>query len=326
MTLKFETEIGRLDCFGLSETGRTRTVNSDQYLVGDLKICLRAHKTSLAADDSSIQFGNTHGQLLIVADGIGEQAGKHASTLAVEAVSSYLLNSLSTMYDRGRRQDDHLLGELKNALWECQSRMQREAARTAEPHTMGSTVTLAYVAWPRLLVLHVGDSRCYLFRNDRLEQLTTDHTFAQKMVANGVLEADRAGRSRWNNVLWNVVGAGCNDLEPEICEQDMRIGDALLLCTDGLTKHLSDHQIGRILAEDRSAEATCGRLVETALLAGGSDDITVVVARFRPLDRRSAETDGAAANVEDRDVATEGFSAESRQQEATGLRPSQFRP
>jgi protein phosphatase len=100
-------------------------------------------------------------------------------------------------------------------------------------------------------------------------------------VEAGTIDPEEAETSRWSNTLWNVVGGDSDELAPEVYKAELRIGDALLLCTDGLNKHVPDGQIAQLLDGDADAEETCRRLVEAANNAGGTDNITVVVARFR---------------------------------------------
>jgi protein phosphatase len=159
---------------------------------------------------------------------------------------------------------------------------------------MGTTLTMAYVVWPRLFIVHVGDSRCYLLRRSELKQLTEDHTVAQQYVESGVLAADEAETSRWSNVLWNVVGGASDELAPQVYKSELQLGDTLLLCTDGLNKHVSDDRIAQVLAEDADAEKVCRCLVAAANDAGGSDNVTIVVARFRDRAEQQQESEAEA--------------------------------
>lgn len=289
---------GKMDCFGLTDVGRKREVNEDQFLIADLNKSMLIHQTSLNQDDHSRLFGGSQGQLLLVADGMGgHSGGQRASTLAVQALENYVLNATSWFY----RLCDSSEGagverELKAALEECQKRIHAEASAHPERRQMGTTVTLAYVLWPRLYVVHAGDSRCYLLRQNRLEQVTTDHTVAQRLVDSGLLPPEGAESSRWSHVLWNCVGGGSSELTTEVYKATLHLGDTLLLCTDGLTGGLSDEQVRAILTRGHSAEETCRRLVAAANEAGGSDNITVVVARF--LDSQQAQADHEVSRTE----------------------------
>jgi protein phosphatase len=149
---------------------------------------------------------------------------------------------------------------------------------------MGTTLTFAYVLWPLLYLVHVGDSRGYLLRDGELLQLTHDHTLAQRLVDRGAVEPERSGKIPGGETLWNAVGAGPEKAEPQVHQHRLREGDVLLLCTDGLTRAMGDPEIHEILQGSQSSRETCQRLVKASNLAGGPDNVTVVVARYRPPD------------------------------------------
>jgi protein phosphatase len=142
---------------------------------------------------------------------------------------------------------------------------------------MATTLTAMIAIWPALYILHVGDSRCYRFRGGVAEQLTRDQTMAQDLVDSGVLPADRAPRSPFANVLSSSLG-GTTTL-PIVVRSDLQAGDIILLCSDGLTKHVTPARIAERLASLTSSEQACRGLVEDALAGGGSDNVTVLVLR-----------------------------------------------
>jgi protein phosphatase len=145
---------------------------------------------------------------------------------------------------------------------------------------MGTTLTMAYLIWPRMYLVHVGDSRCYLFRDGTLRQLTRDHTVAEMCAEQGEMEAEEAESSRLSNVLWNFVGGDSDDLSPEVHRAELRRNDSLLLCTDGLTKCVEDAQIAERLAGGEPSDVVCQQLVSDAINEGAPDNTTVVVARL----------------------------------------------
>jgi protein phosphatase len=273
---------GKMDCFGQTDTGKVRRNNEDQFLIADLNKSMLIHQTSLSHDDHTRLFGTSQGQLLLVADGMGgHEAGEQASRLAVETLSDYIINTRDWFYRQCEEQEEDLKDELREALEQCQQRVTAASESRPELHKMGTTLTLAYLLWPRLFVVHAGDSRCYLLRGQRLEQITRDHTMAQKLVESGMLRADEAHESRWSHVLWNCIGGGSTDLQPDVYKAHLEVGDSLLLCTDGLTAHLGDEEIAALLGEKAGAVDTCRRLVDAAIERGGQDNITVIVAHFR---------------------------------------------
>jgi PPM family protein phosphatase len=290
---------GKMDCYGLTDVGRVREVNEDQFLIADLNKSMLIHQTSLSLEDHTCLFGGSQGHLLLVADGMGgHAAGQRASTLAVQTLTHYLLNTMPWFFRLQQAGEADLEGELKTALEACQKSIQAEAAVRVEERGMGTTLTMAYIVWPRLYVVHVGDSRCYLMRDARLEQITRDQTMAQQLVDQGVLTPEKAQESRWSHVLWNCIGGGSDELRPEVYKATLRMGDTLLLCTDGLTNRLPEDQLVRLLQEGGRAEATCRRLVEAANEAGGNDNITVVLARFLEAREALAEAGAHAAVAE----------------------------
>jgi serine/threonine protein phosphatase PrpC len=291
---------GKMDCYGLTNTGQKRPENEDQFLIADLNKSMLIHQTSLSHEDHTRLFGGSQGKLLLVADGMGGHAdGQRASALAVQTLSNYVLNTMPWFYRLPECPGADMEEELKSALEECQR--QVESAGEVEPsrRKMGTTLTLAYLLWPRLYVVHAGDSRCYLLRQSRLEQITHDHTVAQQMVDRGALNPADVEGSRFSHMLWNCIGGGSHDLNPDVYKAGLKIGDTLLLCSDGLSKVVSPADIREVLARPISAEAACEELVTRANAAGGPDNITVVVAHFRDTPTTEQAARERAAEVEE---------------------------
>jgi serine/threonine protein phosphatase PrpC len=274
--------LGKMDCHGLTDTGRVRAANEDQYLIADLSKSMRIYRTSLGLDDQTRLYGSSQGKLFLVADGMGgHAAGQRASALAVDSIATYVLNTMHWFFRLREDRQDSFEEDLKAALEHCQAKVQAEAERLPDRRGMGTTLTMGYLSWPMLYVVHVGDSRCYLFRRSMLKQITRDHTVAQRLVDEGLLNEEDVENSKWSHVLWNVIGGGSAELSPEVYKAELKLGDKLLLCTDGLTKHVADRDIAQVLGSDSPAEVVCERLIQAANDAGGSDNITVVVAHFR---------------------------------------------
>jgi protein phosphatase len=137
---------------------------------------------------------------------------------------------------------------------------------------------MAMLAWPRAYLVHVGDSRAFYLRRGRLRQLTRDQNMAEFMVESGAWTEEQARRARTGEILVSAVGAA--EMLPSIGLVDLQPGDTLLLCTDGLCKHVPDERVVEILGRSGSAEAACRELVDAALADGGTDNVTVVVARM----------------------------------------------
>lgn len=157
---------------------------------------------------------------------------------------------------------------------------------------MGTTATLTYSVGDTLFVLHVGDSRAYLFRRQDLRQLTDDHTVAQALVRAGQIEPEEVATHRMRHVLTNALGVSEN-VKPDIHEHKLLDGDRLLVCTDGLTDMVDDEAIAAILQQHQDPQAACDALVEAALAAGGKDNVTVLVGNYSiPTAAGRPETEG----------------------------------
>src|SRR6187200_2820540 len=155
----------QMDCFGLTDRGLKRPTNQDHYLIADLNKSMRIHDTSLTLDSETRVYGGSQGKLLVVADGMGGEAeGERASTIAVDQLTTYVLNSLSWCFRLEPGSEDDFEQHLRDALESCQQSIQNVVRQRPEMLSMGTTLTMAYIVWPRAFVVHVGDSRCYLLR------------------------------------------------------------------------------------------------------------------------------------------------------------------
>ena len=144
---------------------------------------------------------------------------------------------------------------------------------------MGTTVTLAYILWPRMYVIHAGDSRCYVQRDGELIQLTKDHTVAQQMIDDEILTPKQAARSPFSHVLWNCVGGSNRSVKPEVVRYNLQGGDQVLLCSDGLHGMIDDQAIASALQIKTGSISVVKRLIDEANAGGGRDNITAVLAK-----------------------------------------------
>jgi protein phosphatase len=138
---------------------------------------------------------------------------------------------------------------------------------------------MVHVLWPRAYVVQIGDSRCYHLRDRRLLQVTRDQTLGQDLVDHGALEPEEAASSPFSDLLVQAIG-GETDIQPVISKVDLEPRDTLLLCTDGLTAHVSDEELASQLHGASSAREASERLIGSAIDGGGTDNVTVVVTRF----------------------------------------------
>ena len=146
---------------------------------------------------------------------------------------------------------------------------------------LGTTLTVAWSLGKNMVVAHVGDSRAYLYRRQQLHRLTHDHTFAQSLADQGIIAQREVALHRMRNVLTRVLGSPDQPVEPDLLNLTLEDGDMLLLCTDGLTDMVDEDLIQATLDREEDSKTICRRLVEQALEAGGKDNVTVVVARYR---------------------------------------------
>jgi protein phosphatase len=221
------------------------------------------------------------GRLLMVADGMGGYGhGEVASSVAVEALASYAFAVMPWLLRHTNASEQELTRALEQALEHCHRKVKITAERQGFDRRMGTTLTLAYVTWPELHIAHVGDSRCYLFRNGALSRLTRDHTLAQQLIDEKAISEEEAKNSRFRHVLVNTVGGSSDALRVELHTLELRHGDQLLLCTDGLSGHLTDAQLTQHLNQPIASTDVVRGLIAAANAAGGMDNITAVLARF----------------------------------------------
>ena len=162
----------------------------------------------------------------------------------------------------------------------CHAAVVKESEENPEVRGMATTLTLALGVWPRAYVLQVGDSRFYMLYDDRLIQVTRDQTIAQELVEQGVLTRSDADQTQWANVLSSAIGG--TQTAPVVTRIDQAWESVILLCSDGLTKHVGEAQIQSRLASMRNARTACEELLQDALDDGGTDNVTIVVGRVRP--------------------------------------------
>ncbi len=267
-----------LDLFGITHVGKVRQENQDHFLVATVHPELVVHETSLPAPASLPIHGTRLATVMLVADGVGgSTGGREASQLAIESITRYVSSSLRCYHAAGSSQEDEFVNALRDATLEAHAAVRAEAAQRPEAHRMATTLTLFIAVWPWAYVVQVGDSRAYHYHSGVLMQMTRDQTIAQDLVDQGVLSPDRVAKSPFSNVLASAIGSDA--ALPEVSRVKMDGKGIFLLCSDGLTKHVKDDEITSELKSLESAEASCRKLLDLALERGGSDNITVLIAR-----------------------------------------------
>lgn len=264
-----------IDVYGMTHQGLVRKNNQDHFLLGSLRKQMQVLQTSLplAADvgppDERVAF------LAMVADGVGGgPRGEAASQLALSTITQYVTNSAQCYY-AAERPDESFLENLQEGAKRVHDEVVLTAEKDPDLKGMATTLTLWLGVWPRVYILQVGDSRCYLYRQGQLTQISRDQTLAQELLDQGALTKTDAMRSPLANVLSSSIGGGQS--APVVTESKNERGNIWLLCSDGLTKHVSDERIAQRLKAMTSAKETVQALVQDALDGGGTDNVTVIV-------------------------------------------------
>ncbi|MFT7633863.1 MAG: serine/threonine protein phosphatase PrpC [Mariniblastus sp.] len=265
-----------IECAGRTDIGKRRLVNQDQFLIADMQKSLHVQQSSQPRMDKPL-FGETMGKLFFLADGMGgAQAGEVASQMAIQSMAQYLLNSMHWLFHPQQPEIEQFIEDLKTGALQSHQTVRDTADGDPNFRGMGTTLTVAYVMWPMLYVLHVGDSRCYILRNGQLQLLTKDQTLAQHLFDCGQLKGAEFSESPYHHVLLSAIGAE-GDPNALVYKTRMLPGDRIMLCSDGVNAHLEDAEIETILSEGASSDAICQTLIETANERGGHDNITAIV-------------------------------------------------
>ena len=266
-----------IDVWGLTHPGKVRKTNEDHFLLGSLHKRLDIRATSLPAAQQFRACDERIGFLAMIADGVGGQlAGEEASRLALEEVTLYLAHSTDCYYHSDARSNE-FIEMLQEAAMRGHQRVLERASSDPDFRGMATTLTLWMGVWPWIYLLQVGDSRYYMYRRGVLTQVTRDQTIAQELVDQGVMSRSVAFASRWAHVLSSSIGG--SQTAPVVTRIANSWDDTHLICSDGLTKHVSDDRIADRLAGMTSARQVCEALLQDALDAGGSDNITIIVGR-----------------------------------------------
>jgi protein phosphatase len=273
--------------FGITDKGRVRPTNEDQFLVAELSKAMRIRQTSLI--EPKVQHGEETGHLYLVADGMGGQrAGERASALAVTAIEQFMLNSFKWFFAPDEAGARKVLGQFQTAISEADAQVVAEAAEHPELTGMGTTVTLAFCLGSQVCLVHVGDSRGYLYRDGALQQVTEDHTLVADLLRRGAIQPEQAATHRYRHVITNVVGGPQAGVQVEAHAFEVKAGDQLLLCSDGLTEMLTNETIAHVLGTTPDPQAAAMALVAQANEAGGLDNVTVLAVRFDESGARSS--------------------------------------
>jgi protein phosphatase len=273
--------------FGITDKGKVRSNNEDQFLIAELTKSMRICQTSLT--EPKLQVGEERAHLFLVADGMGgHRAGERASALAVVAIEQFTLNTFKWFFGADRTETQKVLAQFQSALSQADVRILEEAVEHPELSGMGTTVTMALHLGAQLCVVHVGDSRAYVYRDGELHQLTQDHTLMADLVRSGALRPDQVAGHRLRHVITNVVGGPSPGVNVEAHAFEVQAADRLLLCSDGLTEMVTNEAIAATLGAEPVPEVAAKKLLAQANDAGGRDNITLVIVRFDQGDSEAA--------------------------------------
>jgi len=259
-TGRLEGEAVQIVSNGLSDVGRVRTNNEDSFRI--------------------VEGLN----LFILSDGMGGEAhGEVASAMAVEVIDKYCAtekeDSAATVMDAAPANWSSQSRRLKNAVAQANFQIYQSAQKNPEQRGMGATVTAVWLKDSLLSIAHVGDSRAYLLRSGNLQQLTNDHSLVAEQVRRGLITPQQAEESDMQSVLLRALGAH-PEVEVDVDEVEIIPRDVLLLCSDGLTRMVTEPEIAGTLQAETVPAAAAEKLIGLANENGGVDNVTVIVVRF----------------------------------------------
>jgi protein phosphatase len=258
-----------VEVFGRTDVGLVREHNEDNFLVADLGRSER----SLRPEARSYTLAAT-GALFVVCDGMGGAvAGEIASQMGVETIYEVMKDGAAE-FDR-----DVFVRRIRAAVQEANRRIFAYAREDSSRSGMGTTCTAAGLVDRRLVLAQIGDSRGYVLRAGTLTQVTRDQSLANQLIEAGQMTPEEARDFEHANIILQALGV-MERVEVALTEVELRRGDVLLLCSDGLSGPVPDPEITAILRESAEPIEACRRLTEAARNAGGPDNITVIIARF----------------------------------------------
>ena len=276
----------RVQFGAMSHVGKVREHNEDQFLIVRMQKTLEVIQESLPAKkDPDVEHLDAY--VFLVADGIGgAEAGERASAYVVQQAKKHLLFTAKWYFSLDDPDVEVRLRLLRESLERMDQTLIEQAKQDPSLVGMGTTLTAAGSFGLDLLLLQVGDSRAYLFREGNLVQLTRDHTLAEDLIEEGLLDPEQAKTDRTRHVLTNAIG-GMPGVRGEVIQIPLHYGDRLLLCTDGLHDLVEHDRISEIVRLHSDPKAASQALVDAALELGGRDNITVVVADYATYEGRN---------------------------------------
>ncbi len=265
----------RIESFGISHVGKVREGNEDHFVIASLQRSLEIRQTNLEDRAVLDPLCGPKAYLYAVADGVGGQdGGRLASGITIKTIVEYMFETVGSYHAIPPGQEHAFKDPLRSAVQRAHDKLL--ATFGLPQGGPATTLTIALVVWPEAFVVHVGDSRAYHLRGDKLRRLTRDQTMGAYLVDEYAMTEQQVEQQGFNNVLSSAVGA--QEMRPAVSELTLEQGDSIVLCTDGLTKHVSEDRLAGVISKADNAEKGCRQLVDLALEGGGKDNVTVVVA------------------------------------------------
>ena len=266
-----------IDCFGLTDRGKVRPSNDDNFLIVEVRKSVDVQHSSLSDEALANRFGAAGGYLFVVADGVGSgPEGDRASGDTIKALLKYVSEAVGCFNAVTASKEHELFERLEETVRTVHESLV-DGYGGSSGQAPATTLTMVLLIWPRAYFVHVGDSRAYVRRRGKVQQLTRDQTFGEYMVTLGAWTEDQAANSRPGATLTSAVGGP--QMDPVVGLVDLEVGDSIMLCTDGLTKHVTDDRIASVLGDSAAAEAMGRMLMADALDGGGTDNVSVIVVK-----------------------------------------------
>ena len=269
-----------VDAHALTHIGKVRKENQDHYLIATIHKRVQVVATNLGPSQRPAESDERVGYVAVVSDGVGSgTGGGAASATALEAIMQYVNDSMSTYFGKPPAELE-FTAALQEAATRSHKAILAQRAKSEHVGTMATTLTMYMGVWPVYYLLQIGDSRYYLYRHGVLTQVTRDQTMAQELVDAGVMSRATAMTLRLAHVLSSALGG--DETAPVVTRLQSDWTNVHLMCSDGLTKHVTDERIAAILGSMTSSKQAAELLLQEALDAGGTDNVTIIVARTIP--------------------------------------------
>jgi protein phosphatase len=270
----------RAEFGAVSHPGVVRAKNEDHFLVSQ---AMREHRvllSNLPGDHLPVPMGD-EAYVMIVTDGMGGMAaGEVASRQAIATGLKLIQNSPKWGFKINKKEARELFERVNHHLQEIDRTLTEQSYSDRRLFGMGTTLTSAYSVGVDLFIIHVGDSRAYLYRKGELRRLTKDHTVAQAMADAGVIAPEDVRHHKRRNALTNFLGGHSGRVKGDVRWLRLADADRLLLCTDGLTEMVDDKEIAEILSRHSEPPDAAQALLDESLKRGGKDNVTIVLARY----------------------------------------------